>query len=75
MEELYGNKIGTNHLKNVLDKGIHDDFMRGAVSQRTRRNEYKEENRRALGNWEEWRSPWGGNPPACTRHLDYYLEH
>ncbi|WP_170006979.1 LutB/LldF family L-lactate oxidation iron-sulfur protein [Bacillus fonticola] len=67
-------KIGTDHFKKRIDDGIHNAFMRGAVSDaqerlRTRRLEAAEE----LGNWEEWRSLGEEIRQHVLNNLDYYL--
>lgn len=67
-------KIGEEKLKERLDKGINDSFMRGAVSNAqnsmgVRRRNATEE----LGNWEEWRSHGEEIRQHVLENLDYYL--
>ena len=68
-------KIGNDPFKERVDKGIHDDFMRGAVAGAQdgmgvkRRNAAEE-----LGNWEEWRNHGEEIRQHVLNHLDYYLE-
>src|SRR4051812_19262113 len=68
-------KISTGQFKERVDKGIHDDFMRGAVAgaqdgMGVKRRIAAEE----LGNWEEWRSHGEEIRQHVLEHLDYYLE-
>ncbi|MBO0993521.1 LutB/LldF family L-lactate oxidation iron-sulfur protein [Bacillus sp. SD088] len=67
-------KIGTEDFTQRIDKGIHDSFMRNAVSGaqerlRTRRLDAAEE----LGNWEDWRSHGEEIRQHVLENLDYYL--
>ena len=67
-------KIGQDKLKDRLDKGINDSFMRGAVSNAqnsmgVRRRNATEE----LGNWEDWRSHGEEIRQHVLRNLDFYL--
>ncbi len=68
-------KIGADPFKERVDKGIHDDFMRGAVASAQdgmgvkRRNAAEE-----LGHWEEWRSHGEEIRQHVLDYLDYYLE-
>ncbi|MEK3936582.1 LutB/LldF family L-lactate oxidation iron-sulfur protein [Sporosarcina sp. FSL W7-1349] len=67
-------KIGTENFKERVDTGLHDDFMRGAVSAAQDRLE----NRRLaaaeeLGNWEDWRSLGEEIRQHVLANLDFYL--
>lgn len=67
-------KIGRADFKERVDEGIHNDFMRQAVSNaqerlRTRRLNVVEE----LGNWEDWRSHGEEIRRHVLENLDYYL--
>jgi L-lactate dehydrogenase complex protein LldF len=67
-------KIGEEKLKDRLEKGINDSFMRGAVSKAqdrmgVRRAKAAEE----LGNWEDWRSLGEEIRQHVLENLDYYL--
>lgn len=67
-------KIGEDNLKDRLDKGISDTFMRGAVSgaqnsMGIRRKAATE----ALGNWEDWRSHGEEIRQHVLENLDFYL--
>ncbi|XJZ28293.1 LutB/LldF family L-lactate oxidation iron-sulfur protein [Bacillota bacterium Lsc_1132] len=68
-------KISNDPFKDRVNKGIHDDFMRGAVAGAQdgmgikRRNAADE-----LGNWEEWRNHGEEIRQHVLSHLDYYLE-
>jgi L-lactate dehydrogenase complex protein LldF len=68
-------KISNEQFKERVDKGIHNDFMRGAVSSAqdgmgVNRSVAAEE----LGNWEEWRSHGEEIRQHVLENLDYYLE-
>lgn len=67
-------KIGTSDFKKRVDTGVHNTFMRGAVSSaqdrlQSRRLEAAEE----LGNWEEWRSLGEEIRQHVLENLDFYL--
>jgi L-lactate dehydrogenase complex protein LldF len=67
-------KIGDKKFKDRVDSGIHDSFMRGAVSSAqerlyTRRLAAAEE----LGNWEQWRELGEQIRQHTLENLDYYL--
>ncbi|NEU32224.1 iron-sulfur cluster-binding protein [bacterium LRH843] len=67
-------KIGTGDFKTRVDTGIHNSFMRGAVSGAQdrllgRRLDAAEE----LGNWEEWRSLGEEIRQHVLENLDFYL--
>ncbi|WP_017753480.1 LutB/LldF family L-lactate oxidation iron-sulfur protein [Calidifontibacillus oryziterrae] len=70
-----GMKIGSSSLKDRLQKGINDSFMRGAVTAaqgrfRSRKQHAADE----LGNWEDWRKHGEEIRQHTLDHLDYYLE-
>lgn len=68
-------KIGTGTFKERIDKGIHDDFMRGAVA--SAQNGMAIKRKKAadeLGNWEEWRLHGEEIRKHVLENLDYYLE-
>jgi L-lactate dehydrogenase complex protein LldF len=68
-------KISKDSFKERVEKGIHDDFMRRAVSGAQdgmgvkRRNAAED-----LGNWEDWRSHGEEIRQHVLENLDYYLE-
>ncbi|WP_062105835.1 LutB/LldF family L-lactate oxidation iron-sulfur protein [Bacillus niameyensis] len=67
-------KIGTEDFKHRVDQGLHDSFMRNAVSSaqerlRNKRLDAAEE----LGNWEEWRSHGEEIRQHVLENLDFYL--
>lgn len=67
-------KIGSDSFKERVEKGLNNDFMRGAVAGaqerlRTRRIESFEE----LGNLEDWRALGEEIRKHTIQHLDYYL--
>lgn len=67
-------KIGTGEFNDRVGEGIHDSFMRGAVSSaqerfQTRRLLAAEE----LGNWEDWRSHGEEIRQHVLSNIDYYL--
>ncbi|MED1470391.1 MULTISPECIES: LutB/LldF family L-lactate oxidation iron-sulfur protein [Bacillus] len=69
-------KIGTEQFKERVDHGIHDDFMRGAVSGAQDGMGLK---RRAvttdeMSNWEDWRNHGEEIRQHVLENLDYYLE-
>ncbi|WP_462405425.1 LutB/LldF family L-lactate oxidation iron-sulfur protein [Gracilibacillus sp. Marseille-QA3620] len=68
-------KISNEQFKDRVDKGLHDVFMRGAVSgaqdgMGIKRRMATEE----LPNWEDWRSHGEEIRQHVLEHLDYYLE-
>ncbi|MFP5111055.1 LutB/LldF family L-lactate oxidation iron-sulfur protein [Bacillaceae bacterium C204] len=68
-------KISTDQFKERVSKGIHDDFMRGAVAgaqdgMGVKRRLATEE----LGNWEDWRSHGEEIRQHVLENLDYYLD-
>src|SRR4051794_35301400 len=68
-------KIGTNDFTNRVDSGIHDTFMRGAVSGAQDRLEIRRlAAAEELGNWEEWRSLGEEIRQHVLENLDFYLQ-
>ncbi|MFS0864905.1 LutB/LldF family L-lactate oxidation iron-sulfur protein [Fredinandcohnia sp. 179-A 10B2 NHS] len=68
-------KVGNEPFKERVDKGIKNDFMRGAVSgaqdgMSVKRQTAVEE----FGNWEDWRSHGEAIRQHVLENLDYYLE-
>ncbi|WP_066304324.1 LutB/LldF family L-lactate oxidation iron-sulfur protein [Bacillus sp. FJAT-29814] len=68
-------KIGIDPFIERVDKGIHNNFMRGAVAgaqdgMDIKRRTATEE----LENWEDWRSHGEEIRQHVLEHLDYYLE-
>ncbi|NSL50568.1 LutB/LldF family L-lactate oxidation iron-sulfur protein [Calidifontibacillus erzurumensis] len=68
-------KIGTAPFKERVQEGLHDSFMRNAVSSaqgrfRTRKQTASEE----LGNWEDWRRHGEEIRKHTLENLDFYLE-
>lgn len=67
-------KLGEEKLKERLDKGINDSFMRGAVSNAQNSMGIRRANAaEALGNWEEWRNHAEEIRKHVLENLDYYL--
>lgn len=67
-------KIGEDSLKERLDKGINDTFMRGAVTKAQNNMGIRRANAaEALGNWEEWRNHGEEIRKHVLENLDYYL--
>ncbi|NMD71417.1 iron-sulfur cluster-binding protein [Bacillus sp. DNRA2] len=67
-------KLGEEKLKERLDKGINDSFMRGAVSNAQNSMGIRRANAtEALGNWEEWRNHAEEIRQHVLENLDYYL--
>ncbi len=67
-------KIGTSSFKERVDDGIHNSFMRGAVSgAQDRLSSRRLEAAKELGNWEEWRSLGEEIRQHVLNNLDYYL--
>ena len=67
-------KTSEDKFTDRVDKGLHDSFMRGAVSSaqgrfQSRRLSAAEE----LGNWEDWRSHGEEIRQHVLENLDYYL--
>lgn len=67
-------KIGTGEFNDRVGEGIHDSFMRGAVSSaqerfQSRRLHAADE----LGNWEDWRSHGEEIRQHVLENIDYYL--
>ncbi|SDK01506.1 LutB/LldF family L-lactate oxidation iron-sulfur protein [Sediminibacillus albus] len=67
--------IGEKEFKNRVEKGLGDDFMRGAVRSaqgrlQTNRSNAAEE----LGDWEEWRSLGQEIRQHTMENLDFYLQ-
>jgi L-lactate dehydrogenase complex protein LldF len=68
-------KISTDNFKDRVDKGIHNDYMRGAVAGAQDGMGIKRKNAaNELGNWEEWRSHGEEIRKHVLENLDYYLE-
>jgi len=67
-------KTSVDNFSDRVDKGIHDSFMRGAVSSAQERFQTRRLNAAAeLGNWEEWRSHGEEIRQHVLENLDYYL--
>ncbi len=67
-------KTSTDRFDDRVDKGIHDSFMRGAVSSAQERFQTRRLNAAAeLGNWEEWRLHGEEIRKHVLENLDYYL--
>lgn len=67
-------KIGEENFKNRVEKGISDQFMRGAVSgAQERLRTRKVESTIELGDWEEWRNHGEEIRQHVLENLDYYL--
>lgn len=67
--------VGDKKFTNRVDKGLEDDFMRGAVRSaqerlQTNRSKAAEE----LGDWEEWRNHGQEIRQHTMENLDYYLQ-
>lgn len=68
-------KISSDPFKERVAKGIHDDFMRGAVAGAQDGMSVKRSNAAdELGNWEDWRSHGEEIRKHVLENLDYYLE-
>ncbi|WP_318505012.1 LutB/LldF family L-lactate oxidation iron-sulfur protein [Bacillus sp. T3] len=67
-------KIGEDKLKDRLDRGINDSFMRGAVSNAQDSMGVRRTNAaQTLGNWEQWRALGEEMRQHVLENLDYYL--
>jgi len=67
-------KIDTGDFKERVDTGIHNTFMRGAVSSAQERLQTRRlDQAKELGNWEEWRSLGEEIRQHVLQNLDYYL--
>lgn len=70
-----GMKIGSDSLKDRLQKNINDTFMRGAVTAAQGRFRSRKQNAAdELGNWEDWRKHGEEIRQHTLENLDYYLE-
>lgn len=70
-----GMKISTDNFKDRVEKGIQNDFMRGAVAGAQDGMGVKRTNAtKELGNWEEWRSHGEEIRQHVLKNLDFYLE-
>lgn len=67
-------KFGAEDFKERVDEGLHNSFMRNAVSgAQTRLQERRLQAAEELGNWEEWRSHGEEIRQHVLENLDYYL--
>lgn len=67
--------ISTDEFKERMEKGIHNDFMRGAVASAQNGMGIKRKRQAdILGNWEDWRSHGAEIRQHVLENLDYYLE-
>lgn len=68
-------EIGNQPFNERVDKGIHNDFMRGAVASAQDSIEARRQLAvQELGNWEEWRNHGEEIRQHVLQYLDYYLE-
>ncbi|UOQ92910.1 LutB/LldF family L-lactate oxidation iron-sulfur protein [Halobacillus shinanisalinarum] len=67
--------VGDKNFSNRIEKGLGDDFMRGAVRSAQGRLQSKQLNAaEELGDWEEWRSHGQEIRQHTMENLDYYLQ-
>ncbi|RCW63746.1 LutB/LldF family L-lactate oxidation iron-sulfur protein [Saliterribacillus persicus] len=67
-------QIGEKNFKNRVEKGLGDDFMRGAVkSAQSRLQNNRKLAAEDLGDWEDWRTLGQEIRQHTIENLDYYL--
>lgn len=67
--------VGDKKFSNRVEKGLDDDFMRGAVRSAQGRLQSKQQGAaEELGDWEEWRSHGQEIRQHTMENLDYYLQ-